>query len=250
MDILPLHTKHPRLLIATAGMLLLVAAWLAWQRPWEGSLRELSWEEYPVRGIDISAHNGNIDFRSVKNAGYTFVVAKATEGTDFKDRKFHQNIAAARRAGLKVGAYHFFRFDATARMQALNFLHSLKGVTLDMPPVIDIEDWTNPNDRTSQRVLNNLTQFVQILENNGYPVMLYTNKQGYRKYVERRFSAMPLWICSFTDLPPDIDWTLWQFTHKGKITGLHSDVDINIFNGNRLDWNRWTKKTRTNNKQA
>lgn len=66
---------------------------------------------YPTRGIDISAHNGTIDFGKVKKAGYDFVIIKATEGTDFKDSMFSDNLRRAREAGLKVGAYHFFRFD-------------------------------------------------------------------------------------------------------------------------------------------
>lgn len=84
-------------------------------------------EEYPVRGIDISSHNGDIDFGALKQAGIDFVLIKASEGSSFKDPRFYTNIARARKAGLKVSAYHFFRFDATGYMQALNFLHSLRG---------------------------------------------------------------------------------------------------------------------------
>lgn len=79
---------------------------------------------YPVRGIDISAHNGVIDFDKVRNAGYDFALVKATEGTDFKDTMFVSNIHNARKAGMKVGAYHFFRFDTDGELQALNLLHT------------------------------------------------------------------------------------------------------------------------------
>lgn len=204
-----------------------------------GEIANPSWEEYPVRGIDVSAHNGDIDFKDVKADGYSFAIIKATEGSAFKDLRFHVNVARARHAGLKVGAYHFFRFDAHPYMQALNVLHSLRGVQLDLPVVIDIEDWTNPNDRPAPRVVQHLVSFINELKKNGYKVMVYTNKQGYKKYVERRLSGLPLWICSFTEVPADMSWTFWQFTHKGKVAGVKGAVDIDIFKGNSDDLQRF-----------
>ena len=95
-------------------------------------------ERYEVRGIDVSAHNGEIDFPIVRDDGYEFVLIKATEGATFKDRRFISNLRRAREAGLKVGAYHFFRFDTPGYMQGLNFLNSVKARALDLPLVIDV----------------------------------------------------------------------------------------------------------------
>nr|MDE7190383.1 hypothetical protein [Muribaculaceae bacterium] len=92
---------------------------------------------FEVIGIDISAHNGDIDFRKVAADGISFVIIKATEGGTFKDRKFIDNLRKAREAGLKVGAYHFFRFDTPGYMQGLNFLNSLQSRQLDLPLIID-----------------------------------------------------------------------------------------------------------------
>lgn len=198
-----------------------------------------SWDKYPIRGIDISAHNGDVDFAKVRAHGYSFVIIKATEGGSFKDSKFQMNVVRARRAGLRVGAYHFFRFDVTPYMQALNLMHSLRSVRVDMPVVVDIEDWTNPNDRPAPRVVQKLVNFINELERNGYKVVIYTNKRGYKKYVERRLSLLPLWICSFTDVPDDIQWTLWQYTHSGSVDGVKGNVDINIFNGDYMEMRRF-----------
>ncbi|MDE6377369.1 MAG: hypothetical protein K2K72_01335, partial [Duncaniella sp.] len=82
--------------------------------------------DYETVGIDISAHNGEIDFNKVRDEGVKFVIVKATEGGTFKDRRFIENIRKAREAGLKVGAYHFFRFDTPGYIQGLNFVNSLK----------------------------------------------------------------------------------------------------------------------------
>ena len=77
--------------------------------------------DYEIVGIDVSAHNGDIDFDRVKAEGIEFVFIKATEGSTFKDKRFVDNVRKARKAGLKVGAYHFFRFDTPGYMQGLNF---------------------------------------------------------------------------------------------------------------------------------
>lgn len=202
-------------------------------------------EEYPVRGIDISAHNGQeIDFEAVRRQGFRFVIIKASEGSSFKDRRFYTNIARARRAGLKVGAYHFFRFDATGYAQALNFLHSLRGQRLDLPVVIDIEQWTNPAERT-QRVLSTLYTFIRHLEREGHRVMLYTNKDGWREYVEGRLVDFPLWIASMTEFDKPRDWTLWQYSHRGRVEGISGAVDLNVYNGTVEEWEQWCASNRT-----
>lgn len=212
--------------------------------PLSAPLASPSETEYPVRGIDISAHNGSeIDFEAVRRQGYRFVIIKSTEGSSFKDRRFAVNITRARKAGLKVGAYHFFRFDTTGYMQALNFLHSLRGQRLDLPVVIDLEQWTNPAERT-QRVLTTLYSFIRHLERNGHRVMLYTNKDGYEEYVAGRLVDFPLWIASMTELDKSIDWQFWQYSHRGRVDGISGAVDLNVFNGSVADWERWCAANR------
>lgn len=199
---------------------------------------EPSWEAFPVRGIDISAHNGDVDFEAVRSAGYRFVIIKATEGSSFKDSRFAANISRARRAGLKVGAYHFFRFDATGYMQWLNFLHSLRGQKLDLPVVIDIEQWTNPEYRTTPRVVATLKSLIYRLEREGHQVMLYTNKDGYEEFVSGRLDDYPLWICSFSPLPSGMHWDFWQYTHRGGVDGISGRVDLNVWNGTLEEWEK------------
>lgn len=202
-------------------------------------------ERYPVRGIDISAHNGDVDFQAVRSAGYSFVIIKASEGSSFKDGSFHSNIWRARKAGLMVGVYHFFRFDATGMMQALNFLHSLNGQHLDLPVCIDVEQWTNPTDRTTSRVLHTLDFLIRRLERQGHKVMIYTNKDGYADFVARRFSDYPLWISSFTPLPASINWTIWQYSHAGSVPGVKGNVDLNVFRGTTEQFRSFTQYYRT-----
>ncbi|MCM1356071.1 MAG: hypothetical protein NC212_06675 [Staphylococcus sp.] len=193
-------------------------------------------ERFEVIGIDISSHNGEIDFEKVAADGISFVIIKATEGGTFKDKKFVDNLRRAREAGLKVGAYHFFRFDTPGYMQGLNFLNSVKSRSLDLPLVIDIEEWANPNSQPTPMVLNRLSEMIDHLEDHGHRVMLYTNKNGFARFVRGRLEGYPLWICSLVDEPTDIGWTLWQGTHNGRVSGINHPVDINAFTGTVSEW--------------
>lgn len=191
---------------------------------------------FEVVGIDVSAHNGDIDFRRVAADGISFVIIKATEGGTFKDKKFVDNLREARKAGLKVGAYHFFRFDTPGYMQGLNFLNSLQSRKLDLPLVIDIEEWANPNSQPTPIILNRLSEMIDHLESHGHRVMLYTNKNGFARFVRGRLEGYPLWICSLVDEPQEINWTLWQGTHNGRVKGIDHPVDINAFRGTASEW--------------
>lgn len=193
-------------------------------------------ERFKVIGIDVSSHNGEIDFRKVAAEGIEFVIIKATEGGTFKDKKFIDNIRMAREAGLKVGAYHFFRFDTPGYMQGLNFLNSVNGRDLDLPLVIDLEEWANPNSQPTTMVLHRLSEMLDHLENHGYRVMIYTNKNGFARFVKGRLEGYPLWICSLVDEPEGMEWQLWQGTHNGWINGINERVDINAFNGSPAEW--------------
>ena len=184
---------------------------------------------YRVKGIDISHHNGReIDFEAVRDGGYSFVYMKATEGTDYKDRHFIDNFRRAREAGLGVGAYHFFRFDTDGEMQALNLMHSLRGYKLDLPVAIDVEEWGNPDGEATSRIVSRMRDLFDTMHRGGYEVIIYTNKDGYERFVKGNFDDMPLWISSFTTPSPDIDWDVWQYSHSGTVAGVPGSVDLNV----------------------
>lgn len=195
---------------------------------------------FPIRGIDISAHNGIIDFNRVAADSIRFALIKATEGASFKDPRFLENYHGAKNAGLKTGAYHFFRFDVDGTLQGINIVNSIGQLHLDMPVAIDVEEWANPGDISTAVILDRLDNLVAHLRRSGLDVMLYTNKNGHHRFLRsRRNHGIPLWICSFSETPPDMDWLLWQYTHRGQISGISGPVDINVFNGSDNDWQQW-----------
>lgn len=204
--------------------------------------------KYPVRGVDLSAHNGQTDFDALKATGVRFVMLKASEGATHQDKRFVENMREARKAGLKVGAYHFFRFNVPGHLQALNFLNTVRGRHLDFPIVIDVETWGNPSKVDRKEVVESLTEMVKYLESRGHRVMLYTNKDGFESYLAGSdLSELPLWICSFTDPPltDSIRWHIWQHSHRGRIDGVAGAVDLNTFNGSRNDFMRFTEDNAT-----
>lgn len=201
----------------------------------------VSHSSYPVRGIDVSAHNGNIDFYKLfQNKGLKFVFIKATEGESLKDRNFNVNYQKAKKSGFKVGAYHFFKFNKNGKIQAINFLQTIKNKKLDMPLVIDIEKHSNnfPNI-TISKIRQRLNEMITHLRASGYNIIIYTNKNGYNDYIKGYFDKYPLWICSFTNPPINSNWIFWQHSHQGRLYGYDKDIDLNVFNGSVKQWNRW-----------
>lgn len=197
-------------------------------------------EAYPVKGIDLSAHNGDVDFVQVAADTVTFVLLKATEGTDFCDARFATNLARAKDAGLKVGAYHFFRFDSPGHLQAYHFMRTVGNADLDLPMAIDVEEWQNATGVPYAEVSAQLAEMVEVLQAAGRRVMIYSNRKGYAQYVlPAAASDMQLWISSPSAEPQVPGWTLWQHSQEGAIRGIDGLVDINTFNGTADEFELW-----------
>ncbi len=214
---------------AFLGVLLLLggAIWWAWHY-YVSTPPYVDHERFPVRGFDISAHNGYANFKAAADAGYQFVFLKASEGTDFRDENFVLNYNKARHAGLKTGAYQ----DGVE--QANNLLRVVGPRPLDLGLVIDVEDSGNAKGVPLDSIRARLQLMVEYLNMRGHRVMLYSNRQGYEKYLLQDFEGMPLWICQFTDNSMNTDWTFWQYDHHGKVPGIRGDVDLNVYAGQSL----------------
>lgn len=226
------------LLAGAAALVVLAGAYIFWNYILPHSVN-VDRYRYPVAGIDVSKHNGDIDFEQVRNDDYQFVFIKASEGKTYKDEAFARNYRAAREAGLKVGAYHFFRKNRTGREQADNLLDAVKGKTLDLPLVIDLEDdWGNGATVSRSTAIERVLEMIGILKDKGYQVMIYTNKDGYEKYYKELLMDCDLWLCSFTspDLLPHLPHCIQQFSHEGEVAGVKGKVDLNVFRGSKGEW--------------
>ncbi|MBQ9217343.1 MAG: hypothetical protein IJ724_05505 [Muribaculaceae bacterium] len=211
------------------------------------SVPKFNLADYPVRGIDVSNHNGTIDWMLVAQADYQFAYVKASEGKTHRDTAFERNVKSARKAGLRVGAYHFFRKSRDGVEQANNLLGAVAGVELDLPLVVDIEDWDNDSWQDDKVVQQRFRDMVNALLKAGHRVMIYTNGDGYGKFYRPNFPDMDLWLCSFRS--PDVlrdthRHRIQQYSHWGEVSGVDGDVDLNVFMGSQHEWDTWVDAIR------
>ncbi len=189
-----------------------------------------------ARGVDVSSHQGRVDFRKLKAAGYAFVYVKSSEGEDWTDPTFVDNVRRAKAAGLKVGAYHFLRprGDRPAEREVAHFHQLLKSAGLgrgDLRPVLDIEVTALDDVRTRSYSLN-ATRDLQ--RRTGIRPLLYT----FPSFVSGKWNrdianSADLWIAHYTtagapSVPaPWRSWAVWQFTSNGTVPGVAGRCDVN-----------------------
>lgn len=196
----------------------------------QGSYYE-SLDDY--HGIDVSNHQGKIDWKTVaKDDNVQFVYIKATEGATYVSPTFEENIRGARKAGLKVGCYHFLRATSYIHDQFKNFITYCRKDEQDLAPLIDIEvrgHWTH------QQVADSLQLFADMLEDYyGTRPVIYTGTNFYNRYLSEQFSDYELFIAKYSEQEPVLrdgtPYTLWQFTESGSVDGINTDVDQSRFN--------------------
>lgn len=201
-------------------------------------------KKYPITGIDISRHSGIIDWDKIISQHIRFVYIKATEGEDYLDPNYESNVTNAQKTNLKVGEYHFFRFNKPGKTQAINFLFHTKDFSGELTPALDIEEWGNmPVTKSGAEIRTEIAGFLNTVEKvSGCKMIIYTNINTYNKYIRGQFLDNPIWICSFNKdriLPDNRDWLFWQHAHNGKLSGIKGFVDLNTFNGDEAKWKKY-----------
>lgn len=215
--------------------ILVFACWWAWLE-FRTSPPYVDFNRYPIKGIDISRHNGMMNFEAIAEDDVRFVFIKASEGATHRDENFNLNYSKAVRAGLAVGAYHYFRFDVDGIAQAVNFCKVIGESKLAVGAVIDVEDYGNATGVETEVIVDELSSMADYLSMKGHRVIIYTNKDGYYDYIYGRLGLYPLWICSFSEVPISAEWTFWQYNHRGRVKGIKGDVDLNVFSGSEKEW--------------
>ncbi len=190
---------------------------------------------YPLRGIDVSRHQGDIDWPTVARSDVAFAILKATEGGDHVDEMFDRNLAGARAAGLAVGVYHFFTLCRPGAEQAANFLAAVPHDVPLLPPVIDLEFSGNCAARPSTEALKQeLDNFLAPVEAVFGPAILYVMDETARQYG----AALPdrrRWVRSIAWAPGNTAWVYWQYHNAGHVPGISGDVDLNVLQGDATE---------------
>lgn len=193
--------------------------------------------DYLVQGIDASRYQLNIDWEVVAQQGIHFAFVKATEGATHLDTLFEKNWTSIRSAGIRRGAYHFFRPQTDPLLQAHHFIDHVVLLEGDLPPVLDIEVLDNSHPKLIVASLK--TWLETVYQHYGVRPILYTNLKYYNKHLAGHFDDYPLWIARYSDDEPVLacgrDWQFWQYGNRGKIPGVAGYVDFNVFFGDWLD---------------
>lgn len=194
-----------------------------------------------VLGIDVSHHQKAINWDTVKEQKISFAYIKATEGSTFRDSLFKSNYNLAKKAGVLVGAYHFFTFCSSARDQFRNFVQNAMAVVGDLPPAVDVEFLGNCRKRPSIDSLHKeLRYFLEKIRlEYGVTPIIYTTEDFYERYRLDQFDEYHFWIRSINK-PPRFNsgnLVIWQY-RVGKINGIKNDVDLNYFLFNIDEFNR------------
>ncbi|MBQ6042270.1 MAG: glycoside hydrolase family 25 [Oscillospiraceae bacterium] len=239
----PSNRKKKRWLLFSG--ILLLAATAAFLMFREGVLwfNMPSAKKYPVRGVDASHYQGQMDWDILAQQGITFAFLKATEGSGTVDDCFADNWKNARAAGLYVGAYHFFSFDSSAVTQAENYCTVVPADADALPPVIDLEFYRSENLPETAEVQENLRIMLESLRSfYGKKPIIYTTKSCWETYLQDTEFDYTLWIRSIFTKPSDDyqpAWTFWQYNPRGILdgyTGGEMRIDLNVFRGNMNDF--------------
>lgn len=186
-----------------------------------------------MKGIDVSVHNGDIDWSKVKADGIDFAILRAGYGklAKQKDAKFEDNYKGAKAAGIPVGAY-WYSYATTpdeAKLEAEVCVSILKGKQFEFPIFFDQEEKTTL-DTGKANCSEMIRAFCDVLEANGYWVGLYTSRSCLTTHIEddikKRYA---LWAAEWSDkLRYDGPVGIWQHSEKGKVDGITGNVDLDI----------------------
>lgn len=205
-----------------------------------------------VKGIDVSKHQGVIDWKKVASDGIKFAIIRVgyrglTSGTLSEDPYFKQNIEGAIANGIDVGAYIYCTSinEVEAIEEAKFLLQRIKPYNLTMPVCFDYEGFSNKSNRnygmTKEKITANCKAFQKVMKANGYTCLLY----GSRAYLPKKFDLEELddylWVARYAGKNSVLDdekyfphiagyddrIAIWQYANNGTVAGINGKVDLN-----------------------
>ena len=182
---------------------------------------------------------GNIDYP------VSFVYIKCSEGISILNRYYKADYAAARKRGMHVGSYHFFSTKTNATQQANHFLANARIQQGDFPPVLDLEPYPSQIKEMggAEVMFDRVRTWLQIVEKRtGMKPILYVNQMFVNNYLPLARDIMRnyrVWIARYGEYKPDVRLVFWQLSPDGRVAGIRGDVDINVFNGYKDQWDNF-----------
>lgn len=251
-----MNRKNIKMLVLAGGALLVLACvgglmlrWCKRHKPkvravvaeFVDKLKDKPYSPSGYDGIDVSYHQGVILWDTVaKNKEIQFVYIRATMGKNFKDSLYEKNIQGAKKAGLKVGSYHFLTSKYSVEEQFRDFLSTAKPSEQDLIPMVDVEKG-HFKDWTKAQLQDSVAKFSALVKQHyGRKPMIYSGASFYNAKLAPRFNDHIIYIASYAKSMPTIrgdnNHNLWQYTERGHIHGIGSYVDLCRFtNGTTVE---------------
>jgi lysozyme len=193
-----------------------------------------------VKGIDVSEHNGQIDWAKVKASGIQFAIARVSDGLKYPDSEFDTNWAEIKKKGLTRGVYQYFRPGQDAIAQADLLLSKIGALgDGDLPPVIDVE---TANGQSSSTVVSGVRAWIDhVKAKTGRDPIIYA-AAGFWDTLSNtsQFAPQKLWVANYgANCPymPDTwgTWSFWQYSESGSVPGVSGGIDLDVWNGSLSD---------------
>lgn len=190
------------------------------------------WAHRYVQGVDVSRHQGPIDWRTLAGADIRFAYIKATEGGDYVDPMLAAHWKGAGDAGVKRGAYHFFTLCRSGALQAMHFIGAApRG---ELPPAVDLEHMGPCREGpTMTDVAREVDVYLDAVERAwGRRPILYTTHQFHDAHL-KSVRGERFWLRSLFRWPQfrRREWVIWQHHNKGQRPGVQGPIDLNSFRG-------------------
>ena len=178
----------------------------------------------------------------------SFIFIKSTESTNIRNPFYFKDYTMARQNGIPIGAYHFFSCKVTGSAQAQHFLNNTIFRPGDLPPVLDLEPYPSQIAAMggTDVLFRNVRSWLQAVERyTKVKPILYVSQS----FVNRYLSEAPdlkhdyqVWIARYGEYKPDVKLAVWQLSPNGRVTGIHGEVDINVFNGYHTQWKEFLEE--------
>lgn len=194
-----------------------------------------------IAGIDVSEHQGDIDWNAVKNAGIEFAIIRVGYrtyggGEITLDTTFEQNLRNADAAGIKTGVYFFSQAidPEEAIEEADAVIDAIRPYNITYPVIFDWELIIGDSARTDAMTVDNLADacisFCERVKSAGYTPMIYQNKNTTMFKLDLpKLQDYDFWLAEYGDKPTYYyDYQMWQYSSTGKVPGINGEVDMNI----------------------
>ena len=188
-----------------------------------------------AKGIDVSKWNGDIDWKKVKASDVDYAIIRCGYGnneTSQDDPYWKTNADACTKAGIPFGTYIYSYADSVkaAKSEAEHVLRLIDGYDLSYPVYYDLEQNSVREKLSSAEIAKVAETFCSIIEDAGYDVAVYANKDWFTNYLtDPYFDTVDHWVAQYnSNCTYQGEYTMWQCTDSGAVDGISGNVDLNV----------------------